>query len=192
MNMRNDQNDQYMPYGNVSDNGNKRSRSPISQGNFNRHSNQGVHLPPRDQRSVAPDTGRAVLWYNPARYGTQPPHQWAMANSNVNNRYPMQSVQQQVPMQSVPQQVPTRRTMIDHQQPQPQLAKTSSAQPTSAQQKSGAAISIEKINDPMRPKITQQQQDFTIHRRINPPHPQGQPPQQTDFTNPPYRVVRYE
>lgn len=181
--MRNEQN-QYMPYGNVSDKGlNKRSRSPVSQGDYYKHSNQGVYLPQKDQRSVVPDTGRAVLWYNPAKYGAPPPHtQWAMTNNNiVTNRYPMQSV---------PQPVQTRHILIgDHQQPQPpQLVKTSSSQPPSVQ-KSGAAISIEKINDPMRAKITQPQQDFTIHRRINPP--QGQQPQQSDFQNPPYHV-RYE
>lgn len=185
--MRNDQS-QYMPYGTVTDKaGIKRSRSPMSnQGDYYKHSAQGVYLPPKDQRSLAPDTGRAVLWYNPAKYGQPPPHQWAMTNMAPTNRYPMQTV---------PQAVPTRHILIgDHpqqqqQQPQPpQLVKTSAAPPPNVQ-KSGAAISIEKINDPMRPKIAQPQQDFTIHRRINPPG-QGQPSQNPDFPNPYH--VRFE
>jgi hypothetical protein len=159
----------YPAYG-VSDKGLKRSRSPISQGEYYKQQNPGVYLPPKDlQRGV--DTGRAVLWYNPAKYGTSPQHHWPMTNTTViNNHY----------------QIPPRHMIIENQKiPPPQLVKQppSSAAPV---QKS-SAISIEKINDPMRPKITTQQQDMSIHRRIN---PQG-PNQQPDFQNPPYHV-RYE
>lgn len=169
MNVRNESSP-YPAYG-VSDKGIKRSRSPISQGDYYKHSSQGVYLPPKDQRGV--DTGRAVLWYNPAKYGTPPQHQWPMTNNIVSNRY------------QIPQPVPPRHILIsDHQQlPPPQLVKQQA--PSAASVQKSSAISIEKINDPMRPKLPSQQQDLSIHRRIN---PAGQNQQQNDFQNPPYHV----
>lgn len=161
----------YPAYG-VSDKGLKRSRSPISNAEYYKQQHQGVYLPPKDQRGV--DTGRAVLWYNPAKYGTPPQHQWPMTNTTVvNNHYP----------------IPPRHMIIgEHPSkiPPPQLVKQPPSSAAPVQQKS-SAISIEKINDTMRPKLPPQQQDMSIHRRINPP---GQNPQQ-DFQNPPYHV-RYE
>lgn len=192
MNIRNEQQSQYMQYGKVNDKaGTKRSRSP-TQGDYYKHSTaQGVHyMPTKDQqRSVVPppDTGRAVLWHNPAKYGQPQANQWPMQNMY---RYPMQ----QVP-QSQPQTVVQKRHILigEHQQQSqpPQLVKTSTAPQQNVQKSGGAAISIEKINDPMRPKIAQPQQDFTIHRRINPPQGvPGQPNQPGEF--PGQFHVRYE
>jgi hypothetical protein len=171
MNVRNDVGPTYTPYGANDKSGVKRGRSPVPQADYynNKHAGQaqGVYLPPKTDTGRQ-ETRRAVLWYNPAKYGTSPHQGWPMTNNIVSNRYPL------------PQSGPAPHILhlnSEHQQP-PQLVKQapSSTPPT---QKSGA-ISIEKIGDTMRAKIPPQQQDFTIHRRIvNPPGP-GQQQQQPD------------
>lgn len=180
LNVRNDVGPTYAPYG-PNDKGVKRNRSPVPQADYYKHTgqSQGVYLPPKT------DTGRhenrrAVLWYNPAKYGTTPHQGWPMTNNIVNNRYPL------------PQSVSAPHILhlnTDHQQPPPpQLVKQV---PTAPPQKSGA-ISIEKIGENMRAKLPAQQQDFTIHRRIGQPQPQGQPP--PEFPNAPYHAshIRYD
>lgn len=176
MNVRNDVGPAYAPYG-ANDKGVKRGRSPIPQADYYKHQGQqqGVYMPPKADSGRQ---GRAVLWYNPAKYGTSPHQGWPMTNTIVNNRYPL------------PQNVPAPHILhlnTDHQQPPPQLVKQ--APPVQQPPQKSGAISIEKIGETMRAKIPPQQQDFTIHRRINPP---GQP--QPEFPNGPYHgnLIRYE
>lgn len=181
MNVRNDVGPSYAPYG-ANDKGIKRGRSPVPQADYYKHTGQtqGVYMPPKTETGRN-ESRRAVLWYNPAKYGTSPHQGWPMTSNIVSNRYPL------------PQNGPAPHILhlnSDHQQaPPPQLVKQAPpAQPVS--QKSGA-ISIEKIGEPMRGKLPAQQQDFTIHRRIgNPPGQPGQP----EFPNPPYHgnILRYE
>lgn len=159
MNVRNDVGPTYTPYG-ANEKGVKRGRSPVPQADYYKHAgqSQGVYMPPKS------DTRRAVLWYNPAKYGTSPHQGWPMTNNIVNNRYPL------------PQNVPAPHILhlnSEHQQP-PQLVK----QAPSAQPQKTGSISIEKISETMRTKIPAQQQDFTIHRRIGNVNPPGQGQQQ--------------
>lgn len=178
MNVRNDVGPSYAPYG-PNEKGAKRVRSPVPQADYYKHAgqSQGVYLHPKTDTGRH-ETRRAVLWYKPTnQYGSSPHQGWPMTNNIVNNRYPL------------PQTVPAQHILhlnSEHQQPPiPQLVKAQSA--PAPVQKSGT-ISIEKIGDPMRPKLPAQQQDFTIHRRINPPS-QGQQP--SEF--PPYHGnMRYE
>lgn len=186
MNVRNDVGPAYAPYGPNDKTGVKRGRSPVPQADYYKHSGQaqGVYLPPKAD-SGRQETRRAVLWYNPAKYGTSPHQGWPMTNNNVvTNRYPLS--------QSVPAPHNILHLNTEHQQPPPQLVKTPSAPPT---QKTGS-ISIEKIGDTMRAKIPSQQQDFTIHRRIvNPPGPGQQPqPQPDGQIHNPYQphILRYD
>lgn len=181
MNSRNDAGPAYAPYG-ANDKGVKRGRSPVPQADYYKHTgqSQGVYLPPKTDTGRH-ETRRAVLWYNPAKYGTSPHQGWPMTNNIVNNRYPL------------PQNVPAPHIQLhlnsEHQQQQQQ-------QPPQPAPKSGA-ISIEKIGD-TRAKIPAQQQDFTIHRRIgnvNPPGPGQQQQQQPgEFPNGPYHgnLLRYD
>lgn len=156
------------PFYGQNEKGIKRGRSPPPQSEYYKHAGQqqGVYMPPKTPDTGRHETRRAVLWYNPAKYGQAP--QWPMTN-----RYPL------------PQNVPAPPHILhlnsEHQQP-PQ------SQP--APQKTGS-IEISKIVDPMRPKIPGQQQDFTIHRRIG---NVNQPGQQPEFPNPPYHanILRYE
>lgn len=177
MNVRNDVGPTYTPYG-ANEKGVKRGRSPVPQADYYKHAgqSQGVYMPPKS------DTGRhesrrAVLWYNPAKYGTSPHQGWPMTNNIVNNRYPL------------PQNVPAPHILhlnSDHQQP-PQLVKqATSAQPPS--QKTGS-ISIEKISETMRTKIPTQQQDFTIHRRIGNVNPPVQGQQQQKLPEFPHGLI---
>lgn len=174
----------YAPYGANDKSGVKRGRSPVPQADYYKHAgqSQGVYLPPKSDTGRH-ETRRAVLWYNPAKYGTSPHQGWPMTSNIVNNRYP-----------PLPQTVPAPHILhlnSEHQQPPPQLVKQAPSAPPPTQ-KSGA-ISIEKIGETMRAKLPAQQQDFTIHRRIgvNPPGP-GQ--QQPEFPNGPYHgnLLRYE
>lgn len=184
MNVRNDVGTSYAPYG-PNDKGVKRGRSPVPQ-DYYKHAggqSQGVYLPPKTDTGRH-ETRRAVLWYNPAKYGTSPHQGWPMTSNIVSNRYPL------------PQSVPAPHILhlnSEHQQaPPPQLKQTASAAlPPS--QKAGS-ISIEKIGDNMRAKIPAQQQDFTIHRRIGNVNPPGQGQQQPEFPNGPYHgnLIRYE
>jgi len=173
MNVRNDVGPTYAPYG-ANEKGVKRGRSPVPQADYYKHTgqSQGVYMPPKTGDTGRHETRRAVLWYNPAKYGT-PPHQgWPMTNNIVNNRYPL------------PQNVPAPSHIIhmnEHQQP-PQLVKQAPTAPPTT--KSGS-ISIEKIGDNMRAKIPAQQQDFTIHRRIGNVNQPGQG-QQPEFPDGPY------
>lgn len=163
--MRNDVGQTYATYGG-NEKGIKRGRSPVPQADYYKHTgqSQGVYMPPKTGDTGRNETRRAVLWYNPAKYGTSPHQGWPMTNNIVSNRYPL------------PQNVPAPPHILhmnnEHQQP-PQLVKQAqSATPTT--QKS-ASISIEKVSDTMRSKIQAPQQDFTIHRRIgnvNPAQPE--------------------
>lgn len=179
MNVRNDVGATYATYG-TNEKGAKRGRSPAPPTEYYKHANQpqGVYMPQKsDSRQ---ETRRAVLWYNPAKYGTSPHQGWPMTSNIVNQRYPL------------PQNVAPPPHILhlnsEHQQPPPpQLVKQNQQPP---QQKSGA-ISIEKIGDTMRSKLPAQQ-DFTIQRRIgnvNPQPGQGHP----EFQNGPYHTnIRYE
>lgn len=188
MNVRNDVGPAYTPYG-ANEKGVKRGRSsPPPQADYYKHTgqSQGVYMPPKSGDTGRHETRRAVLWYNPAKYGSSPHQGWPMTNNIVSNRYPL------------PQNVPAPHILhlnSEHQQP-PQLVKQApSAPPTT--QKSGS-ISIEKIGDNnMRGKIPAPQQDFTIHRRIGNVNPPGQgQPQQPEFPNGPYHppggLLRYD
>lgn len=135
-------------------------------------------MPPKTTDTGRHETRRAVLWYNPAKYGTSPHQGWPTTNNIVtNNRYPM------------PQHVPAPHILHlnnEHQQSQPpQLVKQAPSSQPGAQKTN--AISIEKIGENMRPKIPAPQQDFTIHRRVNPPG------QQPEFPAPYHgNLLRYE
>ena len=190
MNVRNEVGPTYTPYG-ANDKGVKRGRSPVPQADYYKHNanqSQGVYLPPKTDTGRH-ETRRAVLWYNPAKYGTSPHQGWPMTTNIVNNRYPL------------PQNVPAPHILhlnSEHQQPPPpQLVKQ--APPASQPPQKTGAISIEKIGETtMRAKLPPQQQDFTIHRRIgavNPPvQGQQQQQQQPEFPNGPYHgnLLRYE
>lgn len=183
MNIRNDVGPAYAPYG-PNDKGVKRNRSPVPQSDYYKHTgqSQGVYMPPKNDNGRQETRGRAVLWYNPAKYGTSPHQGWPMTNNIVSSRYPL------------PQNVPAPHILhlnSEHQQPPPpQLVKQAQPPPAGAPQKTGA-ISIEKISDTMRAKIPPQQQDFTIHRRIGQGNPPGQG-QNEQFPNQPYHGLRYD
>jgi len=182
MNVRNDVGPTYASYG-PNDKGVKRNRSPVPQADYYKHAgqSQGVYLPPKADTGRH-ETRRAVLWYNPAKYGTSPHQGWPMTSNIVNNRYPL------------PQTVQTPHIMhlnSEHQQPPPpQLVKQAPSAPVPTP-KSGA-ISIEKIGETMRAKLPAQQ-DFTIHRRIG-QQPPGQGQTQPEFPNGPYHgnILRYD
>lgn len=185
MNVRNDVGPAYAPYG-ANEKGVKRGRSPAPPADYYKaNQNQGVYMPPKSD-SGRHETRRAVLWYNPAKYGTSPHQGWPMTSNIVNQRY------------QLPQNVPAPPHILhlnsEHQQSQPpQLVKQTLPPQQSTNQQKGGAISIEKIGDNMRAKLPAQQQDFTIQRRIgnvNPPQP-GQGHQ--EFPNGPYHTtIRYE
>ncbi|CRL08517.1 CLUMA_CG021310, isoform A, partial [Clunio marinus] len=176
MNVRNDVGPPYAPYG-PNDKGIKRGRSPVPQADYYKHAgqSQGIYLPSKNNETGRHETRRAVLWCNPAKYGTSPHQGWPMTSNIVNNRYPL------------PQTVPAPHILhlnSEHQQPPPPQLKQAQSAPTPTQ-KTGS-ISIEKIGDNMRSKITPQQQDFTIHRRIGNVNPPNQTQQEAEFQNGPY------
>jgi hypothetical protein len=154
-----------MPYNHgANEKGVKRNRSPVPQADYYKHNaeqSQGVYMPQKPETGRH-ETRRAVLWYNPAKYGTSP-HQGWPTNNIVTNRYPLP--------QSVPAPHILHLNNEHQQQPPPQLVKQSPSAPPPTNK--SAAISIEKIGENMRAKIPPQQ-DFTIHRRIGNAPGQGQ------------------
>lgn len=149
MNVRNDVGPAgYAPYGANDKGGIKRGRSPVPQADYYKHAgqSQGVYNMPPKTDSGRNETRRAVLWYNPAKYGTSPHQGWPMTN----NRYPL------------PQNVPAPHILHlnEHQQPPPpQLVRQAPQAPQPPTQKSGA-ISIEKIGG----KVPAPQQEFRIRQ----------------------------
>lgn len=155
----------------------KRGRSPAPPAEYYKHANQaqGVYsMPPKGETVGRHETRRAVLWYNPAKYGTSQHQAWPMTSNIVNQRYPL------------PQNVPAPHILHlnnEHQQPAPpQLVKQTVPSQQATQQQKGGAVSIEKISENMRgAKLPAQQQDFTIQRRVV-----NSQPGQGEFSNGPY------